>query len=149
MYRFIFGFIFVLFVSMMANAQTKPKINPPKAEANPIKSTPAYAEVLLRKTELESVLEDLLVSYTEDFPKVKETRYELSLIQRDLTKILSQTEADSTKLTLALGKLLVRRAALETDLWSLQSKYGDAHPDVKRARRRVSSFDKAIGEILP
>lgn len=115
--------------------------------ASAVKSTPAYAELLLRRTELESVLEDLLVSYTEEFPKVKETRFELSLIQRDLTKILSQD--DPARLTLALGKLMVRRAALETDLWSLQNKYGPDHPDVKRAKRRVSSFEKAIAEILP
>lgn len=112
-----------------------------------IKSSPAYAEILLRKTELDADVESLLESYTEDFPKLKESRYELSLIQKDLDKLLTQT--DASKLTLALGKLLVRRASLNTDLWALQSKYGAEHPEVKRAKRKVLSFDNAIKEILP
>ena len=113
-----------------------------------IKSSPAYAEILLRKTELESLLEDYSVGYTEDYPKVKEARYELSLIERDITKLLSLKESDAPKLTLALGKLMVRRAQLETDLWALQTKFGDQHPDVARAKRRAAAFEKAIGEIL-
>lgn len=112
-----------------------------------IKSSPAYAEVLLRKTEVESTVDSLSDSYTADFPKVKESRYELGLIQKDLDKILAQT--DATKLTLALGKLLVRRAELNTDLWALQNKYDANHPEVKRAARKVLSFDNAVKEIMP
>lgn len=112
-----------------------------------IKSSSAYAELLLRKTELDSEAESLLASYTEDYPKVKESRYELGLIQRDFEKILMQT--DTSKLTLALGKLLVRRAELNTTLWVLQSRYGANHPEVKRAVRKVASFDNAVKEIMP
>jgi hypothetical protein len=111
-----------------------------------IKSSPAYAEVLLRKTELESMLEEFSVTYTEDFPKVKETRFELGLIQRDMSRMIGVKDAN--KLTLALGKLMVRRAQLETDLWALPTKFSGTHPDVERAKRRVSIFDKAISEIL-
>lgn len=121
---------------------------PPNSLTQAIKSTAAYAEIILRKTELESILEDLLVTYTDDFPKVKETRYELGLIEKDSAKLLA-AGSNSANLSPALGKLLVRRAALATDLWSLQGRYGDDHPDVKRARRRVSIFDKAVGEIFP
>lgn len=112
-----------------------------------IKSSSAYAEILLRKTELDSEVESLLESYTEDFPKLKESRYELGLIQKDLDKILAQT--DVSKLTLALGKMLVRRATLNTNLWALQTKYGAEHPEVKRAKRKVLSFDNAVKEIMP
>ena len=31
----------------------------------------------------------------------------------------------------------------------LRKKYSDAHPDVKRAKRKVEIFDKAVKEILP
>jgi hypothetical protein len=152
--KFFPSILLIIFLSVLiCSAQTTKKQtatpNTPNSPAQaPVKSTPAYAEVLLRKTELESVLEDLLVAYTEEFPKVKETRYELSLIERDLAKLLTIGNADLARGTLALGKLMVRRVQLETDLWALKSKYGDEHPDVKRAKRRVASFDKAIGEIL-
>lgn len=112
-----------------------------------IKSSPAYAEVLLRRAELSSEVESLLESYTDDYPKVKESRYELGLIQKDLDKLLIQT--DGLKLSSALGKLLIRRAELNTDLWALQSRLSAEHPDVKRARRKVAGFDEAIKEIMP
>lgn len=114
--------------------------------SNQVKSSPAYAEILLRKVELESDLESLLVSYKDDFPKVKEVKYELSLINKDLQILLGQS--DASKLTLALGKLMVRKDELETDFWALQAKYGDEHPDVKRAKRKALSFQTAIKEIL-
>ncbi len=112
-----------------------------------VKATPAFAEVILRKAELESDVESFLVSYTEDYPKLKETRFQLDLLNKDLTKLLTQT--DVSKLTLALGKLLVRKSELETDLWALQNQFSADHPDVKRAKRKVLSFQKAIKEILP
>ena len=111
------------------------------------RSTPAYAEVLLRKTELESEVESLLVSYTEDFPKLKEARFELNLLDKDLARILSET--DPAKLTIALGKLLVRKNELETDSWALLNKYGKDHPEVKRSQKKAAIFQKAIKEILP
>ncbi len=48
--------------------------------AQTIKSSPAYAEVLLRRTERESELEEFLLDYTEEFPKVKEIKFELGLL---------------------------------------------------------------------
>ena len=117
------------------------------ANIQAVKSSPAYAEILLRKTELESDVESLLTSYTEDFPKIKESRFELNLIQKDLQTLLTQT--DASKLSLALGKLMTRRAELATNLWNLQRQYGDDHPEVKRAKKKVLSFDNAIKEILP
>ena len=144
---FILPIIFLLAVCVQA--QTKTKSVTAQPTVNPVKATPAYAEVLLRKTDLEASLEDLTVSYTDDFPKVRETRYELGLINAALEKLLAVGVAESSKMTLALGKLLVRRAELETDLWSLKNRYGDEQVEVKRAARKVAVFDKAVGEILP
>lgn len=137
--------IALLFLStQMGFSQTKSNAS---LNTTSIKSTSAYAEVLLRKTELEADVESFLVSYTEDYPKLKEARYELALIQKDLAKLLSQT--DAAKLTLALGKLMVRKNQLETDFWALQNQYGKEHPEVKRAERKVTIFRNAIKEILP
>jgi hypothetical protein len=148
---------FLLISALVCSAQTnsgrtKPMPTPVNGSSGgnlqaAIKSSPAYAEVLLRKTELQATLDDLSVEFTDEYPKVKETRHELSLINRDFDKISAVT--DASKLTLALGRLIVRRAELETDLWALLQKYGEDHNDVKRARRKVATFEKAIKEILP
>jgi hypothetical protein len=55
---------------------------------------------------------------------------------------------EASKLTLALGKLMLRRVELETELWKLLGTYKDEHPDVKQAKRRVEIFDQAINEVL-
>ena len=111
-------------------------------------ASPAYAELLLRKTEMQSELEALVLEYTEEFPKVKEIRFVLGLMDRDVARLAKVKPAESAKLTLALGKLLVRRTELETDMWNLQKNYKDEHPDVKRAKRKVEIYEAAISEIL-
>jgi len=116
--------------------------------AQTIKSSPAYAEVLLRKTERESELEEFLLDYTEEFPKVKEIKFELGLLNKEMNRILAVNSAESGKLTLALGKLIVRKIELETDLWNLRRQYNDDHPEVKRAKRKVEVFEKAVKEVL-
>lgn len=143
---------FLLLSAFICSAQTKTKPKPtpavPAANAqSAIKSSPAYAEVLLRKTELEATLEELAVEFTDEYPKVKETRYELGLIQKEFARILAVN--DASKLTQGLGKLILRKVELETDAWSLMQKYSEAHDDVKRAKRKAAMFEKAIKEILP
>jgi hypothetical protein len=96
---------------------------------------------------LSAELENLLSDYTETYPKVKELRFEVGLLQKDLEKLL--TVADASRLTTPLGKLLVRRAALATDVWTLRTQYSDESAEVKRAKRKVEIFDQAIKEILP
>ncbi len=121
---------------------------PPQA-SSVIKSSPAYAELLLLRTERESKLEEFLLDYTEEFPKVKEIKFELGLLNKEMNKILALNTSQSGKLTLALGKLIVRKIELETDLWNVRRQYKDDHPQVKRAKRKVEVYEKAIIEILP
>ncbi len=145
----LFGIVFILLAVFMfsadVSAQTTTKTVTQKPNA--AKSSPAYAEVILRKTELSAELENLLLDYTEDFPKVKELRFEIGLLQKDLEKILATT--DASKLTLALGKLIVRKVELQVDVWGLQKQYNDEHPNVKRAKKKVEIYEQAIKEILP
>lgn len=134
-------------------AQNPPKITLSKTEKpylplEIIKSTPAYAEIVLRRAELESELESLLISYTEEFPKVKAIRYEMESLKNEFSRVSALKPAEASKLNSALGKLLVRKAGLETDLWSLRQKYDDNHTDVKRAKRKVEIYEKAVKSII-
>lgn len=144
--------IFIFYFSITCFAQTnikKPSTQFSSVNNQSVKSSPAYAEIILLKTELEAQLEELLIGFTEDFPKIKELRFQLGLIQKQTDKILSVKSADAGKLTLALGKLIVRRIELETEHWKLRAQYNDDFSEVKRAKRKVEVFDRAIGEILP
>jgi hypothetical protein len=137
--KLLFAVIVIISFSALVSAQ---KVS------QEVKSSAAYAEVILRTTEIESDLEELLVSYTDEFPKVKEARFELKLLQNDLTTITKMKGAETNKLTQALGKLLVRRAQIATDYWNLQNRLSDEHPDTKKAKRKLEIFEKALRQIL-
>ena len=147
--KIVFIASLICFSSVLAFAQTKlkPAVNVP-VTTNQAKSSPAYAEVLLRKTELLAELESLLVEYTEDYPNVKQLRYQTGLLQKELDKMSAVKPSESAKLSVSLGKLIVRKCELDTDLWSLQQEFNDQQPDVKRAKRKSEIFDAAIKEIL-
>ena len=141
----------VLLGTAFCFAQAKPAAKTGQTSVNdlqPIRSSPAYAEVLLLKTELQSSIESMLTEFTEEHPKVQEARYSLQVLQRESDRLMNVKPADSGKLTLALGKLIVRKIELEAELWSLLKTYKEDHPDVKRARRKVEIYEAAIKEIL-
>jgi predicted nuclease with TOPRIM domain len=146
--KFVLTALFLMLSATVCAAQIKTKPVAATTAAQSVKSTPAYAEVLLRKTELLSELESLLVEYTEEYPKVKELRFETGLLQKELDKLLAMSTGDASKLSAALGKLMVRKCELNADLWALQLQFNDQHPDVKRAKRKVEIFEAAINDIL-
>ena len=119
-----------------------------KAPADAIRSSAAYVEVLVKRTEVQAELEVLLAEYTDDFPKVAESRYAVELLDRERTRLLGLKPADAGKLTAALGRLIVRKVELEVELWILRKTLQDAHPDVKRAKRKVDIYESAVREIL-
>ncbi|MGD9564218.1 MAG: hypothetical protein AB7F88_15005 [Pyrinomonadaceae bacterium] len=110
------------------------------------KGSPAFAEIRLKQAELESELEAYLIEYTDEYPKVKELRATLGFLKRESERLAGANSVQ--RLTPALGKLMVRKAELETEVWRLSETLQRAHPDVKRAKRRVEIFESAIKEIL-
>lgn len=113
-----------------------------------MRSTPAYAELLLRKTDLEAELESLLTEYTEDYPKVRDLRLELEVLKPEMDRVLLTKAADSGKLSQALGRLILAKAAHATSLKKLQMQFQDAHPNVRKEKRMVEIYEAAIKEIL-
>jgi uncharacterized protein involved in exopolysaccharide biosynthesis len=129
-------------------AQKDPPEEPHSGPPDYLRASPAFAEIVLRKAILEAELEDLLVRYTEEFPKVVEKRFEISELDKSLDSLSKVPESESTKLSIALGRMLVQRAAYATELEMLTRRYNDAHPEVKRARRKFEVFDRAVKRIL-
>ncbi len=119
-----------------------------RVESEHWRSSPAYAELLLRRTEVESDLEALILEYTDEFPAVVNLKQLLQSIQTEIGLLSKVKAADAGRLTLALGKLMVKRAELQAAHTKLLSDYKEEHPDVKRAKRRIEIYDKAIKDIL-
>ena len=57
------------------------------SDPGPIRSSPAYAEILLRKTELLADIEAYSADYTEENPKMIELRAELASLNKQLDKV--------------------------------------------------------------
>lgn len=142
--KFIFLVILILSASLFANAQAKST----KVENKAIKSSPAYAEVLYRQVLVKSELEELLIAYTDDFPKVKELRIEEDYLKQEMKRLLEANFADASKMSPALGKLIVGKVSIEVDLWNLLQKYNQENPEVKKLNRKIEIFENAIKEIL-
>ena len=140
--------VVLLVTAVSTFGQTRPKPTATPAIAQAARSTAAYAEIALKRAEVEAELESLLVDYTDEFPKVKELKHALQRIDSEGTRLASIKAGDHDRATIALGKLMVRKVEAEVDLWKLQQQYADEHPDVRRAKKRVEIFDKAIKEIL-
>lgn len=149
-------FVFVAVVFSLATFVGTGSAQKPATEKTPIETRPtspvpssaAYAELLLRRTDLQAEVESLVVEYTEEFPKVKELRHTLTLIDRETARLAKTKPNDTSKLTVAVGKLIVRKVEVEVELWALQRNYKDEHPEVKRAKRRVEIYETAIAELL-
>lgn len=139
--------LIILLSAMLAFSQTNEKAAA-QTDAGPIRSSAAYSEILLRKTELQADLEALSADYTEASPKIVDLRFEIGALDKSLEKVFGVKPTETGKLTLALGRLIVRKAALETELSRLMRSYNKDHPEVKRAKRRVEIFDAAIKEVL-
>jgi HEPN domain-containing protein len=126
--------------------QVKPQ--PPKANTGDYKASAAFAEVRLRRAESEAELEALLAEYTEEYPKVKEIRAFLGFLQKESERLSNAGPGGPERLTLALGKLMVRKAELETEMWKLLETMQPAHPDVKRAKKKIDIYEAAIKDVL-
>jgi len=135
------------------NNVTKPKptsstaaVGP--ADLQPIRSSAAYAELRLHQAELQSTLDSLLIDYTEEYPKVKEIRVELGFLKTEMDRLLAVKPIDAGRLTVALGRLMLKKIELEKQLDVLRAQYKDEHPEVRKTRRQIETYESAIKEIL-
>jgi len=139
-------FTFVSANAVLAQASGRATEQPGSGQI--IRSSPAYAEVLLRKTELEAELESLLVDHTDEFPRIREARMELEFIRAEMDRMLRVKAADAQKLSAALGRLILAKIVHQAKLRQLRDQFSDDHPTVRRQRRTVEIYEAAIKEIL-
>lgn len=141
------AFVLIFLASAVCVASQKPSVNSDPTFQN-VRSTPAYAEVLLRTTQMTAELEALLVDYTEDYPRIKDLRMELSILKEETDRLNSVKPSETGRLTLALGKLIIGKVEHAVSLKRLQGSFQDNHPNVKREKKQVEVFEAAIKEIL-
>ncbi|HEX8564220.1 MAG TPA: hypothetical protein VF648_01030 [Pyrinomonadaceae bacterium] len=155
---FIFAFIFaVQTIEIGAQPPQKPAPQTQTSVTAPIKTigrkldvktSPAYAELVMKRTEVAADLEVLLPDYTEESPEVREKRLSLQILDAALKRLETVTLEQYLALTPAVGKMLARKLEAEAELKILSEIYTDDHPAVKKSKIRFKVFDAELKRLL-
>lgn len=159
MIRFLLCFAFILSIQTI-EIVAQQKTAPPPTQTNvtapikalgrkhDVKTTPAYAELIMKRTEVAAELDVLLPDYTEDAPEVREKRLSLQILDAALKRLETVTLEQYLALTPAVGKMLARKLEAEAELKILSEIYTDEHPAVKKAKIRFKVFDAELKRLL-
>ena len=111
-------------------------------------SSGAYSEIALRLAELRADMESMRDDYTDQHPKVLENKWTQASLEEDLKTLAQIRETDAGRLTLSLGKMVVRRAELFAEMKAVELQYGEQHQNTKRARKRLDAFSAVLDGIF-
>src|SRR3954454_16541561 len=95
----VLGLAFAL--SLTAHAQ-----KPTSGDIAAVKATVAYADVLLRKTEVQADLDAFGQDYTETNPKILDLKAEFASLEASSNRLLTIKAPQLDRLTDALGKMM-------------------------------------------
>lgn len=113
-----------------------------------VKTTPAYAELLVRRTDAAAELEVLLADYTDEAPEVREKRLHLQILDQALKRLETVTLDQYQALTPAVGKMLAGKMEAEAELKIFSEMYTEEHPSLKKAKIRFKVFEAALKKLL-
>lgn len=131
------GLLFAVTISEVA-AQDK----------NAVQTTAAFAEVYTQKVEAEIDLKILLFDFTETSSQVIAKTQERDLLDRQLRWLEALPSGSHRKLTLTLGKMLVRKALAEAGVKNLSKSVAEEHQSMKKAKTRLEMYNSEIQKLL-
>ena len=136
-----------------ATQTTQPQTQPPQqtvpqTQQGSTKSSAAYGELVLRKVEVEAEYKEMLVDYTEEHPKLKIKKAEIDNLNLEMEKIAAMDISFAPKLTATVGKLVLKKIDLQTEVNKLLLQYAEDHDLVKRAKQKVAVIEEEIQKVL-
>jgi hypothetical protein len=154
--------IFILLATVVLNVQAQQKSKAQSSQATNIEAkveqnsiakssvhtTLAYAEVFAQKVETEADLKVLSVDMAEGAPQILEKKLFRDFLQREIEWLEKLPPASHPKMTLAFGKMIVRKVQAEVDQKMLADNYADSHPLIKKARARFTIYQDEINKLL-
>lgn len=111
-------------------------------------TTPAYAVLVLRKAKVEAELSQLSEELTHKHPSLDSKRFELRAIRREMAKMRAVDTSRASKLSGAVGNLILSKVALEIELNDLLVRLTPQHPDVTKKRSELAALEREIQNIL-
>ncbi len=120
----------------------------PAAAVSKVADTGAYAEVYAARVEAEADLKVLAMDLTEETVQVREKKLERDLLAREIRWLEALPLVSHDKMTIALGRLLVRKTQAEVSLKMLSENYAEDFPTVKKARTRIGVYNDEVQKLL-
>lgn len=111
-------------------------------------TTPAFAVLILRKAKVEAELSELSKELTNEHPSLDSKRFELRAIRREMAKMHAVQTSHVSKLSSAVGNLILSKVALEVELNDLLVRLKPQHPDVTKKRSELAALKREIENVL-
>ena len=111
-------------------------------------TTPAYAVLVLRKAKVEAELSQLSEELTTEHPSLDSKRFELRAIRHEMAKMRAIQTSHVSKLSSAVGNLILSKVALTVELNDLLAQFTPEHPDVTKKRVELGALEREIENVL-
>lgn len=111
-------------------------------------TTPAYARLVLRKATVESELADLSAKVTHEHPSLEAKRFELRGIRREMERMRAFEQSRVSKLSSAVGDLILSKVALQVELHGLLARVTPQHPLVTQKSDQLAALEREIENVL-
>lgn len=111
-------------------------------------TTPAYAVLILRKAKVETELSELSGELTNEHPSLDSKRFELRAIRREMAKMRALQTSHVSRLSTAVGNLILSKVAVQVELNDLLAQLTPQHPEVTKKRVELAVLQREIENIL-
>ncbi|HXQ70022.1 MAG TPA: hypothetical protein VN844_06025 [Pyrinomonadaceae bacterium] len=111
-------------------------------------TTPAYGVLVLRKAKVEAEVSALSEQVTNGHPSLDSKRFELRAIRREMEKMRAVETSHTSKLSSAVGNLILSKVALEVELNDLLLRLKPQHPDVTKKATELAALEREIENVL-
>jgi uncharacterized protein involved in exopolysaccharide biosynthesis len=111
-------------------------------------ATPAYGALVLRKAKVEAELSKLSQELTNEHPSLDSKRFELRAIRREMAKMRAVETPHVSKLSSAVGNLILSKVALQVELNDLLVRLKPQHSDVTKKEFELATLAREIENVL-
>jgi hypothetical protein len=113
-----------------------------------VKATPAYEMLIVRRAAIRAELVEQKETLTSHHPDVERTRYEFSLLDIEIEKMLASERSQISKLSRVYGHLILRKIDLQVGEHDLRNQLTLTHPDLKKNRLELDAIQQEIDDLL-
>ena len=112
-----------------------------------VKATPTYEMLIVRRAAIRAGLVEQKETLTSQHPDIERTRYEFSLLNIEIEKMLASEGSQISKLTRVYGQLILRKIDLQVEEHELRNQLTLTHPDLKKKRIELDAIQQEIADL--